>query len=277
MSVNLGPISRLDILLYRLWEDYKMECHYAQLFIELFHNTINDHIAFRTIQQGDRCDDMYGIWPILHIFRQLGYKSIDQYEFPDKHLYAVHMEKEGYPKIFISQFEMEQLIDDPNISILQNFLENDFPIPPKIDINTISIDQLYNYFRLNNHRLLTRSQLTDINEMSQYAAWVCLFGNRVNHFTAKVQDIEKVVAKCNKAGIPMKPDIEGAPDSLLRQTSTKADVAKVQIILDKNPDKDIDYIEWPYAYYEIAERGKVEFGGFKVEQATKLFEMTKKE
>lgn len=76
----------------------------------------------------------------------------------------------------------------------------------------------------------SRSDVEALHKETQYGAWVLVHGYNVNHFTAlvnshKVPDldtIEKTAAALAAAGVPMKPDIEGAVGSNLRQTATNA-------------------------------------------------------
>jgi len=111
----------------------------------------------------------------------------------------------------------------------------------------------------------------------------------VNHFTAFINhqkvaawpDIEATVKGLHDAGVPMKTEIEGEAGSKLRQSSTKAVLENCEVV---EADGSKGTIEWSYAYYELAERNDIEidgkmaqFTGFLGEQATHLFEMTKKD
>jgi hypothetical protein len=95
-----------------------------------------------------------------------------------------------------------------------------------------------------------------------------------------LDDIEKTIAALQKAGVPMKTEIEGERGSKLRQTATEA--VKIDVdVLDKGiPAK----MPWSYAYFELAQRDavidpesgkRVRFEGFLGPQATNLFEMTR--
>jgi len=82
------------------------------------------------------------------------------------------------------------------------------------------------------------------------------------------------------AGIPIKPAIEGAKGSKLRQSSTQA-VDELCPVIEEDGSE--GQLQWSYAYYELAERNYIEqdgqqvwFDGFLGEQATNLFEMTKR-
>jgi hypothetical protein len=105
----------------------------------------------------------------------------------------------------------------------------------------------------------------------------------VNHFTASIDahgveslgDIEKTVAALKAAGVPMKPEIEGAPGSALRQSSTQAVVIPTPMRVGSRTVN----VPWTYAYFELAERPLLHghrFEGFLGGQATNLFEMTRR-
>ena len=133
-----------------------------------------------------------------------------------------------------------------------------------------------------------RSTILALNQVSQFASWTLLHGNSVNHFTAFINhqnvpewtDIEETIAGLKAAGIPMKPTIEGVKGSKLRQSSTRA-IDEDCFVIEE--DGTLGKLTWSYAYYELAERNYIEqngkkilFEGFLGEQATNLFEMTKR-
>jgi hypothetical protein len=74
------------------------------------------------------------------------------------------------------------------------------------------------------------SDVETLHKETQYGAWVLVHGNNVNHFTALINShqvagldsIDKTAAALAAAAVPMKPDIEGAEGSRLRQTATAA-------------------------------------------------------
>jgi hypothetical protein len=124
--------------------------------------------------------------------------------------------------------------------------------------------------------------------VNQYAAWVLVHGYNVNHFTALVNahgvealdDLEKTAAALRQAGVPMKAEIEGEPESPLRQTATTAVMCDMQVMDRGMPVT----LPWPYAYFELAQRDawidshtgrRQRFEGFLGSQATNLFDMTR--
>ena len=133
-----------------------------------------------------------------------------------------------------------------------------------------------------------REDVVELNQVSQYAAWVLVHGYNVNHFTSLINshgvpaldDIEKTIAALSAAGVPMKTEIEGERGSKLRQSATEAVKIDVQVSDSGVPVA----MPWTYAYFELAQRDmvadpatgkKVRFEGFLGPQATNLFEMTR--
>lgn len=294
-------------LLERLWEQYRKRVsyadHYSQLVEQKGSRVQNDHIAFRTLNTHTGTQPP-GIDAIARIFVALGYTRKEQYHFESKHLMAWHYEHEdaGFPRIFISQLEVDRL--KPTIQLL---------IEEAVEAtqDPLSAQDLAHLGELRQGKMIDAKQaetliqhlvaffvrpwappkregLIEINQASQYAAWTLLHGNAVNHFTAYINeqniadwpDLEATVHALKAAGIPMKAEFEGEKGSKLRQTSTQAVMEKC-IVTEADGSK--GEIEWSYAYYELAERGlvlndkgeKVLFTAFLGDQATNLFEMTK--
>lgn len=298
----------LNNLLGRLWEAYKKRVSYARIYnqmvLERGGKMTNDHIAFRTFNadQGQPS----GIEALSRIFKPLGYYKAGEYHFKEKKLYAEHFLHEDplQPKIFISQLEVGQLPQtcqeqiascignsvDPltaNTLKLLDTLEAQGSI--RADQSKAFLDNLFQAFARPWEPPLQETVLA-VDKISQYAAWTLLHGNSVNHFTAYINeqnvkewkgDIEVTMDALRAAGVPIKKEIEGARGTKLRQSSTEA-VVEPCPVREKNGS--IGSIEWTYAYYELLERHEVAdekgnkalFTGFLGEQATNLFEMTKK-
>jgi hypothetical protein len=128
-----------------------------------------------------------------------------------------------------------------------------------------------------------KADVAALERDSQFGAWVLLHGNAVNHFTASIDahgvktlgDMEKTVAALKAAGVPMKPEIEGARGSRLRQSSTQAVVLPTPMRVGARTAE----VPWTYAYFELAERPLIDgrrFEGFLGGQAANLFEMTRR-
>ena len=272
-----------------------------KLVMEKGGNVVNDHIALRTFNThtGEQPE---GIRAIRHILNYLDYKPVQTYTFKKKKLTAIHFEHPDkmFPKIFVSQLEVEQLpewaqriihntvVDTPyllsdNSIELLGLLKKDGQIP-KLAADALVAD-LTQYFR-RPWSVPKKEDVLKINDVSQYAAWVMLHGNAVNHFTAFINhqnvkewpDLETTCKGLEMAGIPMKEAIEGEKGSKLRQSATQAVKEDVEVI----EEDEHEMLRWTYAYYELAERGFIEengqqklFTGFLGDQATHLFDMTR--
>lgn len=299
----------LDKLLAHMWTKYKSRVNYAAQYQDMVEKlggkVQNDHIAFRTFNTGTG-DQPAGVDAIARIFLALGYVRKDNYLFEDKKLTAWHYEHQknsAYPKLFISQLEVDKLSRETADKIKKTVAKAADPLPladrellahlsKGESLNATTVDalaaNLATFFK-RPWAAPSRKIVEDVDKESQYAAWTLLHGNSVNHFTAYINeqnvkvwpDIEATVAALRKAGIPMKDEFEGERGTKLRQSSTKAVMEDCDVIEENNePGK----LNWSYAYYELAERGVVtgtdgkpmRFQGFLGAQATNLFEMTKR-
>ncbi len=305
----------------KLWQDYSCRVEYARIYqqmIEEAGGTIaNDHIAFRSLRlvsahhavprwERNRPEGKInlGIPYIANIVEALGYQVAGEYEFPDQYLYARHyrhpqQDRFDLPKLFISELildtlppsiiqQIEQTVSSGNFFHLETLRNKIETASTETEVEQI-VEQLQSAF-VRPWEPPKRSVVEAVNAVSQYGAWVLLQGYAVNHFTGYVNrqntptypDIEATARGLAERGIPMKDRIEGSRDSGLRQTATKAVTEMVTVRDDATGE--LIQIPWTYAYYEIAERNKVEvapgqlalFEGFLAPQARNLFEMTRK-
>ncbi len=288
-----------------LWEQYIQRVSYAQNYADLVHEkggkVVNDHIAIRTFNThtGEQPE---GIRAIKHILNCLEYTPASNYEFTKKKLKAVHFEHPDpmFPKIFVSQLEVDLLpnwaqnaiketvqdtpyiLSDRSIELL-GLLKEEGELPRVA--GEVLVADLAQYFR-RPWKTPRKDDVLKINDVSQYAAWVLLHGNSINHFTAYINyqgvsdwpDLASTCAGLAGVGIPMKETVEGVKGSKLQQSATQAVKEEVEV----KGDDGIEKISWTYAYYELAERGYIEengkkklFSGFLGEQARHLFDMTK--
>lgn len=280
-----------------LWELYRERVAYARVYQELVAAAggafENDHVAFRTFAAQK---PWLGLAAVSRPFEALGWRAAGNYDFPDKKLSSVHLAPPapGLPKVFVSELRLWELspaarrvalasagkarsalsdgdlcdlshadaLPAPRAKALAGRLVSHFarpwPAPAKADVELLEKE-------------------------SQFGAWVLLHGHSVNHFTAAVHahgvasldDIEKTVAALKKAGVPMKPAIEGERGSRLRQSSTEA--VSVPTLMRMGRKEALR--PWTYAYFELAERPLIEgrrFEGFLGGQAANLFEMTRR-
>ena len=291
-------------LLDSLWEQYIKRVSYADKYVELVNkkggNVVNDHIGLRTFNThtGEQPE---GIRAIKHILNCLEYKPAADYHFTNNRLNAVHFEHpdEKFPKIFVSQLEIELLPEwaqkiinktvndtpyilfDSSIELLQK-VKDEGELPT--EAAELLVADLVQYFR-RPWEIPQKEDVLKLNDVSQYAAWVLLHGNSVNHFTAYINyqdvaewpDLETTCKALEAAGVPMKKQIEGKKGGKLRQSATEA----IKEEVDVKGEYGVEKITWTYAYYELAQRGFVEengikklFSGFVGEQAAHLFDMT---
>lgn len=301
-------VSAKDItngLLESLWVKYLKRVSYAQKYVQLVQRKggkiVNDHIALRTLNThtGEQPE---GIRAIKHLLNCLDYKPVQKYSFPRKKLSAIHFEHpdEMFPKIFVSQLEVDQLpawaqqiinkttkdtpylLSDKSIELL-HVLNMKGEVPK--EAADYLINDLASYFR-RPWAIPQKEDVLKINDVSQYGAWVMLHGNAVNHFTAFINyqqvdewpDLETTCRGLEEAGIPMKDVIEGVKGSKLQQSATHAVKEEVEV----RGEFGVEKIKWTYAYYELAQRDYIDvdgekklFTGFLGEQASHLFDMTR--
>ncbi len=285
-----------------LWNRYRQRVSHVQIYEQLIAAAgakfDNDHIAFRTFA----CQSpLTGIASISRLFEALGYRPAGVYQFEDKHLSAVHFQHPNhqFPKLFISELRTWEL-SSPGREIASRIVQAHRPeistsvlaelatfrVSPasRAELLKLAVEQIHEL----PWEIPDRADVLTLNKQSQYAAWVAVHGYNVNHFTSLINshgspsldNIEKTIAALKHAGVPMKSEIEGEPESKLRQTATEA----VQIDVDVRDQGKPTRMPWSYAYFELAERGEIvdqqtgkrfRFEGFLGPQATNLFEMTK--
>lgn len=300
MSRRSARAPRLSAeLLDGLWAGYRDRVPYVRTYERLVSEAggtfRNDHVAFRTFALDEPPD---GIFSVARPFEALGWLAEGCYRFPDKKLSAVHLRHPDphLPKIFVSELRVWELSPRARRIVLRS---------TRVRRPGLSEDDLAGLASSATRPLHLRRRLLEhfdrpwappeeaavraLDAESQYGAWTLLFGRRVNHFTASVdsQDapslkgIEATVRALRAAGVPMKAEIEGAPGSKLRQSATEA----ATLAAESRKRGRESVLEWPYAYFELAERGRAKdpetgrltrFEGFLGGQASQLFEMTRR-
>lgn len=248
-----GPLPRpSEPLLDRLWSRYVTDVPHVRVFTSLCGGVFeNDHVAFRSLgRAGD------GIALFAPIFERRGWKRGGHYTFPDVHLRAVHLTRPGYPRIFLSELTLDALPQGAAAVLAR------MPLPPQVPTDLAALAAWFC-----EPPPPSAADLDTVARVSQYGAWLLAFGRRVNHFTARVDDVAVWQERMRAAGVPMKGEIEGAPGGDLRQTATAA--SSLDVVLRDGGTRSM-----PYAYFEIAERHRG-FDGFLGPQARQLFDMTK--
>lgn len=312
-AVPDGPHQKIEVssrrdafalkLFDTLWGRYRERVSYVRDYEDVIQSAgatfVNDHIAFRTLA-GQH--PLTGIAGISRIFEALGYRMAGCYDFPDKHLNAIHFQHPNpeLPKLFVSELKLWELPDEAGTRLERLLEPHRDPVTREelrqlADLDNLpaaAAEQLLGMIVAEFHELPwqppAKSDVEFVNTHSQYAAWVMVHGYNVNHFTSLVNshgvdslnDIEKTIAALQEAGVPMKAEIEGAPGSKLRQSATEAVTINVAV----NESGEPSTMPWTYAYFELAERNEItdpatgdptRFEGFLGPQATQLFEMTR--
>ncbi|MDZ8023599.1 MAG: DUF1338 domain-containing protein [Nostoc sp. SerVER01] len=290
-----------------LWQEYSTRVNHARTYQQMITaaggSVANDHIAFRSLRlfvDSPQGKINLGIGYLEQIVQALGYVAAGEYNFAQTHLYARHyhhpqQEEFNLPKLFISELIVDELPSNIAQIISQTVSSIEYKLTSPVNsllekeenIETIAkqLQQIFTRPWL----LPWRSVVEEVNQVTQYGAWVLLHGYAVNHFTgyvngqntAKYPDIETTASSLANLGVPMKAEIEGNVACGLRQTATQA-VTEMVTVLDDNTGAEIQ-IPWTYAYYEIAQRYPVEvepgkqvlFDGFLGSNAQQLFEMTR--
>jgi hypothetical protein len=290
------PQERFLVSLFdALWAGYRARMPYVKEYERLLEEHqatfVNDHVAFRTLASPST-----GIATVARLFEALGYSAAGCYEFPDKHLASRHYRhpNPGLPKVFISELRLWELSSPTRRRIARALESHRAPIADEMlarlaraPASPRLLREAVRFFTELPWKLPEKRDVMAVNEESQFGAWTLVNGYGVNHFTALVDshgvpalsDIEKTVVAMKQAGIPMKPEIEGAPGSSLRQSSTLAVMDDIRVRQGRRTVT----LPWTYAYFEIAERPlqvdattgeRRRFEGFLGGQATHLFEMT---
>ncbi len=245
-------------LLDRLWTSYVARVPFAARFAGLAGSFENDHIALRTLDRPGSGLDLF-----VNVFERLGWRPRDTYAFPDAHLKAVYLSQDGLPRVFVSTLDIQAF----PVTVRETLEQHP---PDQAAPDGSNPDQLAAWFCAPARRP-ARAAWEHVMQHTQYGGWVLLFGRMVNHFTARVDDVEAWQRRLLGAGVPMKDEIEGAalaPGAAgLRQTATHA--ANVDVTLGDGAT-----VNTPYAYFEIAQR-QGGFDGFLTPQARQLFEMTR--
>ena len=262
---------KLEQIFNRLWSDYTSLNESADnifnLFTEKGENIVNDHIAFRTLDH-----PLINIDVMARQFTLNGYVPGGDYEFRNKHLTARYFEIPGditSPRVFISQLKLSECSDFVRKTLVDLVEASDHQ-------RYISDELIFSggLFSPVSHEIYQK-----LREESEYAAWFYVFGFRANHFTVSINslseygDIYKVNELLKKNGYRLNSaggEVKGTPEDLLLQSSTMADIVKINFL-------EGDF-EVPACYYEFAQRlpdtsGQL-FNGFIEKSADKIFEST---
>jgi hypothetical protein len=273
MKFNQKTISMKNVeeIFNRFWNPYIIQNPSAKRINELFkaegENVVHDHIALRTFN-----DPRMNIPVISKIFTDIGYEEKGTYEFKAKKVLGKHLEHSqnpDAPKVFVSELLIEQCSD---------FLQSTI----KEYLNSLS-DDVYRdpdlVYRGSIWGKIPYETYTKLRKESEYAAWLLVYGFRVNHFAIKVNELKKftslqqINAFVKSNGYIMNNaagEIYGTPEELLEQSATKAEIIPFEF--------SDGTFEIPACFYEFTRRYADENGnlynGFIAANADKIFEST---
>ena len=258
----------LDNLFEKLWQQYSAVNVQAgkihSLLKERGEAVVNDHIALRTFGS-----EKVGIDVLAKAFVDCGYVKKGSYEFEQKKLRAVHFEKNGYPRVFISELKLEEFSEE--------FQEKLNELLEAVAAEKCQQKDFSCGGRL--WPMISYELYEELRRESEYAAWLAVFGFVANHFTISVnalnsfENLAQLNAFIKEKGFVLNSaggEIKGSADVYLAQSSTLAAEVEVEFTDGKH--------KVPCCYYEFAERfpmanGEL-FSGFIASSADKIFEST---
>lgn len=224
----------------------------------------NDHVAFRTFNQG--AISLERLEPLV---LGLGYGLLDEYRFEDKHLRARAYVCPGSPRLFLSELLCEELSGWAQAVINQLLaqLPPGFAASPQV------------FWAGRPWAPLRFTDYERLSSESEYAGWLAALGLRPNHFTVSInqlkqlRSVEQVLDFVEAAGYRINSAggrVKGSRDVLLEQGSTLADRVPIQFA---DGPRVI-----PTCYYEFALRHPDRTGqlyeGFVPASADRIFEST---
>jgi hypothetical protein len=261
----------LPSLLDKMWQDYVAINPLAQKVHDLLEargeKVLNDHIALRTFNHA-----RLGVDVMAAPFVGSGYVYGGDYHFKEKKLYAKHYihADPSRPKIFISELKLEECSQSLRDTV--NKLVDQIPAGMEAQFDFVSMGRPWK---------VSKETYAELNQESDYAAWVAAFGYRPNHFTVFVnalksfKDLQGLNEFLKSQGVKLNEsggEIKGTPGVFLEQSSTLANNIEVAFTDGTR------FI--PACYYEFARRyplpdGKL-YQGFVAASADKIFESTSK-
>ena len=259
---------QLQTFFEELWRDFVTIAPQASAIAhrlqELGEPVENDHVAFRTFNQGP-----LALEQLESVLQQLGYTAFDEYRFQQKKLRARAYRREGWPRIFLSELLVEQL-DARSRSIVQRCIN-------AVDARRLGAPTAFWAGRL--WPALSYGEYDQLSRNSEYAAWLCALGLRPNHFTVSINalkqltTVEAVLEFVEREGYAINDSggrVKGTRSVRLEQGATQAD--RVEVEFSDGPRV------IPTCYYEFALRHPDDSGqlyeGFVTESADRIFEST---
>lgn len=264
-------IMELNDVFKQLWHDYTTQNPAVQDIYNLFEaredvDIHHDHVAFRTFSH-----PKVGADRIVELFKQFGYEVKQTYDFEKKKLNAKHLEHKdkNRPKIFISELRYNEFSPFAEDVIGQWIAR----VPEAIG-EDFSFLWYGNPWTKPSYEVYAK-----LREESEYAAWMYVYGFRINHFAIFVNhlqvynDIRSVNELIKSKGYKLNQaggEIKGSREILLEQSSIMAEKAEISFVEGE--------YSIPACYYEFTQRYPDEHGnlyhGFYASSADKIFEST---
>lgn len=256
----------------RFWSAYIKQNPLALRISDLFkaegEQVAHDHIALRTFNLPKVSVDK-----VAQILINAGYEPKNDYVFEQKHLQAKHFEHKTVPhapKVFISELEVEKF--SPFLQEVAHKAVESIPDTLVASGEFVFGERLWGTPSFETYN--------ELREESEYAAWLYVHGYRANHFAihinsfSRYDDIRKVNNFVKENGYMMnivnELETYGSADELLEQSSTKAEIVKIDFLEGT--------FEVPACFYEFTQRypqanGEL-YGGFIAASADKIFQST---
>ena len=254
-----------------LWKDYIKQNPETKkihdLFISEGETVINDHIAFRTFNH-----PKVSIEVLSKPFIDAGYEERGSYHFEAKKLVAHHFEHKtdkDAPKVFISALQPQYFSEFAQKAIAE-IIER---IPEDFAKDGSFLWGGSPWGKPNYETYLK------LQEESEYAAWLYVYGFRANHFTVSINalknhtdiyDLNQFLRNQGFVILESGGEVKGTPEQLLEQSSTRA--GKITVDFEDGAR------EIRSCFYEFAKRYEDEAGelytGFIAKSADKIFEST---
>jgi len=283
---------KADIFFKNMWDRY---CELNPHVVEV-HNVIkdtgetvvNDHIALRTFS-GE-----LGLEWFTKKMNEIGFSSVEDYEFPEKHLKAKYYEfsddPRSMPKIFISELIVEEFSEEFQ-NIVRDFMR--YVYTPMMDSEPLSPWIPWTWYPIppswedpgggEHIEPISYEKYQILHKESEYASWTYAHGFEANHFTISINNLTnfKTIDELNTFLINNNfllnnngGTVKGSIDEGLQQSSTFADKVEVDFFDDSKYTKHVI----AGCFYEFAHRhedgnGNL-FQGFITASANRIFEST---
>ena len=261
-------LEELQHILEVLEESYQRICPQGQQqenrFIEADENLVVDHIGIRTFAHPSTSMEA-----LARVFTSRGYRETGSYAFPSKSVRGMSLSPPipSLPRVFLS----ELLLDELPLEIRERIGESIDQLDSEITGETLLGAE-------RNWPPIPFSAYLEVEQHSQYAAWVLAHGIRVNHKAWSVnhmetlEGLEEIHEALEKEGFTW--EVQGSSRKenrppLLAQSSTRAD--RIPVLFSELEIQSISggYIEFTHRFRNPDGPGV--FDGFVGAQANPIF------